>query len=286
MKQDWTIVMARPAWDRFWTYTHLMKGEVGAFGYVTADESNRELYVDEIFLVPQEASAAQVDFVSDGLPYALERAATDNRIEDLRFCIHSHGEIGVTFSSTDEDMIKKMGLTTDWFVSVIFNRRLEINGRLDTWVDFPLTGKLQYKDIGLNVIPERMPVEYEAACLDELEALVKEPTPKYRTVPPKSVMSPAAAQQAATGFDSMAWADDDDEIVIPGTIDPDEITMERAEALAREFELSKVNDSEGNTYYYDSLGGDTCIWIEFDKDGKLNKDSLDLSFFSFLLADA
>lgn len=175
---NYRIMMEPEAWDKFWTLVKIAPGEVGCFGYCKIDKEREEIIVDEVFLVPQESSAAQVDFIESGLPYALEKAATDDRLEDLHFCIHSHGSFGTMWSSTDEDMIKTMGLTADWFVSVIFNKEGKSNGRIDTW-NLPPFGRCQVilKDIPVEMIVSEA---FEDRMIEEFQHFVKEP-PKVQS---------------------------------------------------------------------------------------------------------
>lgn len=129
------IVMAQHAWDKFRTLTRLADTEIAAFGFCTVQEEEKQdnwLFVDDIFVVPQEVSGTQVDFISDGLPFAVNRANDENRLKDLRFCIHSHCNFGTFFSSTDDEMITTMGEQgIPWFASAVFNKKGETSARID-----------------------------------------------------------------------------------------------------------------------------------------------------------
>lgn len=179
-KLPWQIKMADEAYQKFWRYVEICDGEVGAFGYATISEHTKEVVVDTIFLFPQESDASQVDFVETGLPYALERAAQDDRLDDLRFCIHSHGNHGAFWSSTDDDMIKKMGLTASWFASVIFNKKRDSVGRIDTFTDTPF-GKCHWV-VGnkLEVVSDAR-IEADAEAMAEVEQFVKKPVRQVNT---------------------------------------------------------------------------------------------------------
>lgn len=169
------IVMKDECWDYWWALVDKAPGEVGCWGYVTLDQQHQEAYVDTLFIVPQTASAAEVDFMEQGLPYAIEKAATDNRIDDLRFCIHSHGNLDVFYSTTDEDMIGKMGRTTDWFVSCISNKKGKSNGRIDIYDCAPLG--IQVSLSNLDFCAERSVLAAFEADRD-FDDFVKKPAPK------------------------------------------------------------------------------------------------------------
>src|ERR1044072_568154 len=64
--------------------------EVGGLGYVKWNEANKEFVVDEVFVIPQEASPMHVSIDSNGIAYGIERALNAGRLEELRFSWHSH----------------------------------------------------------------------------------------------------------------------------------------------------------------------------------------------------
>jgi hypothetical protein len=161
------IVIAQEPWDRMWAYVDECPDEVACFGYVKADEEIGAFYVYELFLVPQEVSGAEVDFVSDGLPYAVERAVKDGKIEDLRVCIHSHVNMPTSFSSKDEDMIRKVATGgTPWFISAVFNKKGETNGRVDLFDSvLPFGFGPEQLTLKANVM-----TEHSRAIIDESKA--------------------------------------------------------------------------------------------------------------------
>jgi hypothetical protein len=175
----WQVQMDRDAWDKMWAYTDLLVGEVACFGYVELDEENKIAFVSEVFLVPQTASASEVDFMTKGLPFAIDKAIMDGKIDQLRFCVHSHGEFTANWSSTDEDMLRKVGSTgTPWFVSAIFNRKGDSTARIDIFGDAGPFGKTQHVLKDLDIVAERN-WDTDEARLAEIEEFV--------TIPPKPV---------------------------------------------------------------------------------------------------
>lgn len=147
------IVVNEDSWDYWQALVQHTEGEVACFGYCTIIPEDQEVYVDTLFIVPQEADKSQVDFVTAGLPYAIEKAIADDRLDDLHFCIHSHGNLNTFWSSTDDDMIRKMGSTAEWFVSAVSNRKGENRGRIDLYDVAPLHTQITLDD--LKVVSER-----------------------------------------------------------------------------------------------------------------------------------
>lgn len=250
----WRISMSAEAWELMWSYTDLITGEVACFGYTELDTERREVYVPEIFLVPQVASAAEVDFITSGLPYAIDKALAEGRINDLRFCIHSHGEFAANWSQTDEDMIRKMGSTgTPWFASVIFNKKGATAGRIDVFGDSDF-GRTQNKLLDLEVRSERG-WEYDSARIEELERFVSKPAPPVTKPPAKhtpgqGVKLLGQPTTAKTGPEIVMT--DDTTITVNGVdIDLDELSVEALMLLAQQLEWEWADDATGTRYYWD-----------------------------------
>lgn len=114
-------------------------GEVGGLGYIKEDEDGR-LVVYETFLVPQYASASEVDFEDlGGLAYGVEKAVNDGCFDDDTpfvgwFKWHSHGNLGAFWSSTD-DTINAWFAEADipWFVDYVVNRKGESKLRMEMY---------------------------------------------------------------------------------------------------------------------------------------------------------
>ncbi len=133
--------------------------EIGGFGYVTMNDAGN-FYVDEIFLVEQDVSPAAVDFADAGLAYAIDKAATDNRLNDLKFCWHSHVNMGAFWSSTDDEMIANMnnGLTP-YLVSLVQNKKGEHEQRVDFFPkDEELRGFSEQIQYDLDLYYELAPI--------------------------------------------------------------------------------------------------------------------------------
>lgn len=244
------FVIAKEVWDRLWAYVDLMPGEVGCFGYVTVHEGGM-IYVEDAFLVPQESDASQVDFIESGLPYAIDKAASEGKLDQLKFCWHSHAMHGAYFSSTDHDMIRKVGRTSDWFASVVFNKKGETIGQVDTFHQSPF-GRRQTTLDKLDVLVERDPT-WEDSLVDELEHFVKEP-PKPTFVStykgnkpyePKPVKGSGMVHVTKGVKAEIAKVKPGE---IEGALDFDDL-----EWLAEEIQWSSI-DQDGVRYWFDAAG--------------------------------
>lgn len=262
----YTIVLEREPWDKFWAYVHECKDEVAAFGYIKPDYDTDLLVVDELFLVPQEVCGTEVDFVSDGLPYAVNKAVAEGRIEDLRFCVHSHVNMGTGFSSTDDNMVAKMGESgTPWFASAIFNKKGDTNGRVDIFAPaLPLPGCDQLT-VDADVTTYKA-ISNRDEAKDELAEFVKK---QVKVVPPTKGGSKHWSQQAwQTPMNpSGAGIGDKDthsepKSLLPGKpidqpewYDTDELEQELATWITAKREgWIEVEDNDGRMHFYTEDG--------------------------------
>ena len=204
---SYQVVLTDECWHQMSAYVDLCNDEIAAFGYITARDDGYML-VDELFLVPQEVSGAEVDFVTDGLPFAINKAIADGRIEDLRFCVHSHVNMQAAFSSVDQDMIEKVGKSgpIPWFVSAIFNKKGSTACRLDVF-ETGIPGLSHINNVELDILPESAAFVNNAR-IEEIEQFVKKQKPRYHPKKPHKVISHTPSEAPKDDYD--AWWDADD----------------------------------------------------------------------------
>lgn len=198
------IIIAPEEWDKFEHYTDLIDKEIACFGYCKQTEDGN-IYVDHLFLVPQEVSGTSVDFTSEGLAFAVNKAIEDDRVEDMKFCIHSHVNMSASFSNIDHDMVKDMGKTgTPWFASVIFNKKREVAGRIDMF-ELPVA----FDRIHIEVEVEKgITDELLGQRISEIEEYVSE---KKYTAPKKDKKNKGS--KGSTPHTSSKFDGSDDDLV-------------------------------------------------------------------------
>lgn len=189
------------AWKQIEEYTELCSTEVAAMGYVTLDGNEAEVH--EVFLVPQVVSGASVEFVETGFPWAVQKAMSEGRLDELRFCWHSHVNFAARFSETDKDMIRKVRDSgpIPWFVSTILNKKGETWAQIDYFAtEGPLREFCNHVSLPLDVRvgdePDYDPAEREAE-LEEFVTIKKSPPPKTNGVVKSSGKSPATKADEA-----------------------------------------------------------------------------------------
>lgn len=194
------IIMKKECWQFAHALTQRAWTEVAAFGYCTQEHDSKDhwLYVDELFVVPQIVSSSEVDFVTDGLPYAIEKAVDDDRLHDLRFCFHSHVDMAVFFSQTDAEMIASMGKQgIPWFASVVLNKKRESNGRIDIF------GLDQLDGIGSVSLEADVKCESDVEIYADAEADIKRFCERKKWTPPKDTKQQQFGHMPP--WDDQAW---------------------------------------------------------------------------------
>jgi chaperonin cofactor prefoldin len=142
--------------------------EVGGLGVVQVTEEGLPV-VKHLRLLKQEISSGEVDWADEAHAEYLEWLYTSgdkggagfNEADYGLYSFHSHGNMSVFWSGTDEDFIKKVGLTVPWMFSSVFNNKGEAKHRLDVFKGVSelcpaLTDsqRIWYDSGDLHVIPE------------------------------------------------------------------------------------------------------------------------------------
>lgn len=188
-----SVCIDKDSWRKIEEYTALCPVEIACMGYAKLDGHN--VVVDEVFLVPQVISLSSVEFLDKGLPWAVNKAIEDDRINDLRFCWHSHATHDSYFSPTDEEMVRKVKASAPlpWFVSVVLNKKGKTHAQLDY---FKPGGELaEFTDhitIALDVVVDGVQVDATDQRLLEMEEFTEKKTDydrKHRATKAKSPSS-------------------------------------------------------------------------------------------------
>lgn len=120
------VIMTPEAYFRMMEYCRQAVGEVTGFGCVT--EVGDTLFVDEIFIVPQRATAGGVHVdakdLLDFMTYAKEQGRPD-WITKSKLWWHSHADFGVFRSKTDNDTIEMFLGMQPYVLAIVGNHKGE-----------------------------------------------------------------------------------------------------------------------------------------------------------------
>lgn len=196
-----TILFSSVAWQKQWALVRACKIEISWFGYCMPEAKMKELgidanfYVEDIYVVDQECTGVK----SDMLPNAVSDLCVKLKEEGkdpsrLKLWGHSHVEMDTGFSGTDEATIEALQLEP--LISVVLNKRGDVNIRVDQWEPWRHSFSCDYEVEEVQLIGS----EWGS---DMVEAHVSRPIHKYRKGFPSSVGKNGSVTKSA----SMAWGD-------------------------------------------------------------------------------
>lgn len=172
------VYITKDARDVLRTAVMAVTTEIGGFGYAKQDDQGRLVWY-ETFLVPQEVSKSEVDYdETGGIHYAVEKAMIDGVLDDPSFCWvkwHSHGELGVHWSGTDDTMnyhLYSSGIKR--LIDHVTNRKGDSITRVELY-DVKHAG-IVVPQITLDKLPlvEFMNAELRDKVLQDVKDMVKE----------------------------------------------------------------------------------------------------------------
>jgi len=99
--------------------------EVSGLGSVVHDPTTNTLRVTEAFILPQKNSGTTTDIEPAAVNKLMFLHHQSGAPGKLKFWWHSHVNMGVFWSGTDIDTIKKLG-SGGWFCATVFNKRREV----------------------------------------------------------------------------------------------------------------------------------------------------------------
>ncbi len=162
-----TLYIRPEALKKIHYYTEAADGEVSGLGTVTRNDKG-EYLIDRVFLLEQESSSGDTELD----PEAISKLMTDmmKDKEDpgkLKFWWHSHGSMGVFWSSTDDECAET--LSKEYAFSLVVNKDKQLRCRLDLYAPFRIT----FDGVKVRELIPDDP-QMKAECEKEVKEKVKE----------------------------------------------------------------------------------------------------------------
>jgi hypothetical protein len=151
------------------------KDEVGGIAFVELKKPGW-FHISEFLLLPQEASAASVDFDDESFIEVITKASKEGKEDQLRCSWHSHGDMDVYFSNTDEKgILEYSDLGMPWLLSLVYNRSGEIASRVDIF-DNEVSSQITISDLNYQVFQSQDIFDRAKA---DVKKHVKKPEPNW-----------------------------------------------------------------------------------------------------------
>jgi proteasome lid subunit RPN8/RPN11 len=129
-------------------YAYKVDAEVGGYGRLSFDEKENDIIVEEIFLVQQEVHQTECNLKAEGTA-ALYQELIDKgepeKIGEITFWWHSHKNMGASFSTIDDDMMRTW--PGSYLVSLVINRDGKMSAQLMSKSPLLVVGDI---DIAIN----------------------------------------------------------------------------------------------------------------------------------------
>ena len=168
-----TLYIDPTVMKRIMYYTQAADGEVSGLGTLIKDDKGRHV-VNKVFLLEQESSGADTELN----PEAISKLMTEmiGKNEDpatLKFWWHSHANMGVFWSGTDDTCAET--LSREFAFSLVVNKAREMRCRLDLYAPFRIT----FDGVKVTeLIQEDQNLKEE--CEKEVKEKVKTPGEKWK----------------------------------------------------------------------------------------------------------
>lgn len=168
-----TLYIDPTVMKRIMYYTQAADGEVSGLGTLIKDEKGRHV-VNRVFLLEQESSGADTELNSEAISKLMTTMIGKN--EDpatLKFWWHSHANMGVFWSGTDDTCAET--LSREFAFSLVVNKAREMRCRLDLYAPFRIT----FDGVKVTeLVQEDQNLREE--CEKEVKEKVKSPGEKWK----------------------------------------------------------------------------------------------------------
>lgn len=144
--------------------------EIMGLGKVTAT-NKEEIIIKDVVIFKQEATSASTEFDKEKLMEFISERVSEGDASQWRLWWHSHAAMDTFFSGVDTTNIENMGDTAEWMVSLVFNHKMDILGRVDVFKPLRVT----QEEVAIE-IDVTMPEEVETWAKEEIQTKVTEPT--------------------------------------------------------------------------------------------------------------
>jgi hypothetical protein len=185
------IYMSRQAFNKLKGFIDHCKLEISGVGIVEVMK-NGDINIQDILLLDQECTSGTTDIDPEAL-FALLGSIDDPA--KIKVWWHSHVDMAVFWSGTDEDTIKNFS-QTGWFISIVGNKKGQFLCRLDMYpsADQPL--RIGVDNCGFTVYEQHEPdVEHETY----VRALIEQHVRPKSYAPAKATTYPAGNHHGGPG---------------------------------------------------------------------------------------
>lgn len=155
-------------------YTQFAKGEVSGIGKSVINEDG-DAVVTDIALFDQECTGATTDIDDEALAkFMNDLHQAGESLADWNLWWHTHADMSVFWSSTDDNTIAEHSGNHDYLISIVTNKKGDLKGRLDVFPKDNSPFKKQfnpvkYDDLDIEVLVDDELKKEVGEKIEELE---------------------------------------------------------------------------------------------------------------------
>jgi len=159
---DVNVVLTKEVHRKINTLTKLIDKEITGLGLVKMEGDVAKVY--ELFLLKQEVTGGSCEIDEVAICELVDKLIADGKNpEDLKFWWHSHANMGVFWSNTDENTGLKFG-GNSFFLSLVSNHKGEMKAKINVYKPIPiilddLSISVEEEEIVDNTFVENLKIE-------------------------------------------------------------------------------------------------------------------------------
>jgi hypothetical protein len=159
-----TVTIPHATFAALRCYVEAVPGELTLLG--TAHCDDEQIWIERLLLPEQSSSASHTEVSAVALAELVVEAVREGiDTARLQVWLHSHGQMQVFFSATDERNIQNAFPQADWVLSLVTNRAGQIKARLSLYKPFRL-------DVDNVLVKVGLPSQLESAIRKEVQRKV------------------------------------------------------------------------------------------------------------------
>jgi hypothetical protein len=168
------VNIAVDALRKIQSWTRIVDGEVSGMGMASFEDGR--LVITDAFLLKQTCGDSSTELDDSAIANLIREVDESGKpAENLRFWWHSHNNMGVFWSGTDEATIKGMVESGGWSVSLVINKKYDYKLRVDIGDPALKIDDLRYRILCIT------DTEFEDRRKAEVKELVKVKTYAYNS---------------------------------------------------------------------------------------------------------
>jgi len=168
---EFKIIIPLESYRKIFAYVDLVNTEITGFADCEYNEEDKVFKMGEIYLLEQEASGAEVEMSEEKVSEFTLQMVNAGKTQLPRCWWHSHANMNVFFSGTDEEAIKDLKNDT-FLLALVVNKEREL--RADITISKPFNYRWNNVPVEIDYSTSEIPEELREEVKKKVNAHKKE----------------------------------------------------------------------------------------------------------------